>query len=53
MPRTSMLPRDICTITLNVTDDDAGVGTATDQHEVVDAAGAIAAVDRKSEFRLH
>jgi hypothetical protein len=34
----------IYTFTLNVTDDDAGVGTATDQREVVDAAGAIGAV---------
>jgi hypothetical protein len=34
----------VYTITLNVTDDDAGVGTTTAQIEVVDAAGAIAAV---------
>jgi hypothetical protein len=34
----------IYTITLNVTDDDAGVGTTTAQIEVVDAAGAIEAV---------
>ena len=34
----------IYTITLNVTDDDAGVGTTTAQIEVVDAAGAIATV---------
>jgi PKD repeat protein len=32
------------TITLNVTDDDAGVGTTTAQIEVVDAAGAVAEV---------
>lgn len=32
------------TITLNVTDDDAGVGTASRQIDVVDAAGAIEAV---------
>ena len=34
----------IYTITLNVMDDDGGVGTATTQIEVVDAAGAIAEV---------
>jgi len=34
----------VYTITLDVTDDDAGVGTATAQIEVVDAAGAIAEV---------
>jgi hypothetical protein len=34
----------VYTITLDVTDDDGGVGTATAQIEVVDAAGAIAEV---------